>query len=86
MILIYDYSTGKFIRNQSNGEFIEAYNEAPRWLKHNKRWVDLDNLSVIDIAYIYVENEYAKSEGLPLIELGEKYEDCIDAKGITCFG
>jgi hypothetical protein len=73
LILIYDYTTTRFLRTDSGELFVlqDTENVAKR-LKHNTRWIDTEDMGVIDMAYVYVENELAEQEGRPIIELEEK--------------
>jgi hypothetical protein len=72
LIIVYDYETGRFIRNRDGSLFNLIPDEnTPKELKRNKRWVDLYDYGVIDLAYIYVENEFAEKERVEKIELME---------------
>lgn len=70
MIVVYDYSTARFIRN-SEGELYQVVrdNNLPRAITHNTRFIDTEKYGAIDLAYIYVENALAMEEGKELIEV-----------------
>jgi len=73
LIIVYDYATARFIRN-SEGELYEVTREdnLPRTITHNTRFIDTQDYSAIDLAYIFVENGLAMEEGRELIELNKK--------------
>lgn len=70
MTIVYDYDTGRFIRNYDNTCVdLDIYEEIPRKYKQNTRWIVLPTYDAIDLAYIYTENELAKQEGIEEIEV-----------------
>jgi hypothetical protein len=73
LILIYDYTTTRFLRTESGDLFVLRDTEdVPKSLRRNKRWIDTQKVNAIDLAYIYVENELASLEGKPPIEIEEE--------------
>lgn len=66
MSFVYDYRKGRFLRD-SNGELI-TWDEDHEYSRNNKRLISPMKASSMDLAYIMLENELARNEGLPTID------------------
>jgi len=56
---------------------VDENRETPRSFKHNKRWININALNTMDLAYLYVENEEAIKENIPVLEIGVDTKHCI---------
>jgi len=69
MIILYNYTTGRFIRKAD--ELVVLPNIADYDIPSNMRAVDTANLDTLDLAYILLENSFAEKEHIAVIPINE---------------